>query len=67
MADQRSRYTGPPSGGGLPDREVQLHPGREVKLPPDHPWTLSLLERGLLVHLSTRATPTPDVPEGGKA
>lgn len=48
------RYSGPLSGVTLDDgREVMLHPGSAVELPPEHEYTQTLLA---LKHLSPLPT-----------
>ncbi len=59
-------YSGPFSGVTLPDgREVLLHDGKEVDLPPDNPWVADLVVRGHLEPVATAliVTASPSKPD----
>lgn len=59
--DTNYRYTGPLSGVTLDDgREVMLHPGGEIQLPPDNGYVKTLLAQGFLTELPL---PVQDAPK----
>lgn len=61
--DAEYRYNGPPSGVSLPDREVLLHPGKTVRLPPDRPFVMTLVARGLLTEVPQLPLPLDESPK----
>ena len=57
---KKYRYSGPLSGVTLDDgREVMLHPGREVELPPEHEYTQTLLALNYLSPLPASPAQPP--------
>ena len=48
-AEKTYTYTGPLTGATLDDgREVMLHPGRDISLPPGDPYAAALVAMGRL-------------------
>lgn len=61
----RYRYTGPPSGATIGGEEVLLHPGADVRLPPDNDYTRTLLALGRLEAMPEKAAaPMPPARRG---